>query len=173
MASLWHHLDSWGPDLDVRVSSPLKVVWIIEGTLWFLWHFPPLEVGWFGVFPSPHLVSIFDSLQRDSQLACVWQVLHTSTFPLHRAGSMWKDHLACSVNGEKDRGSPPLTIMFLAITARWRVLLNSHSPNHCSTCQIITWIMLITSYVGRKEKKKIRFGIFQWGHYRDVLMHLL
>lgn len=147
-----------------RVSRPLKVVWIIEGMLWFLWHFPPLEVAWFGVFPSPHLVSIFDSLQRDSQSACVWQMLHTSHVHVSsapRAGSTWKDHLSCWVNGEKDRGSPPLTIMFLAITARWRVLLNSHSPNHCSTCQIITWIILITSYVpGHKEKKKLGFVFF-------------
>lgn len=156
-----------------RVSSPLKVVWIIEGTLWFLWHFPPLEVAWFGVFPSP------PSCQHLWQPAEIWMCMagapykprvHVSSAPT--AGSMWKDHLSCWVNGEKDMGSPPLTIMFLAITARWRVLPNSHSPNHCSTCQIITWIMLITSYVlGHKEKKKIGFVFFN--EDRDVWIHLL
>lgn len=90
------------------------------------------------------------------------------TFSSIRGGMIWGlsfssscQHLSRWVNGEKDQVSPRLTVTFLAITERWRVVLNSHSPNHCSTCQIITWIILIASCVpGHRQRQKKTCFVF-------------
>lgn len=119
MASPWHQLDSSGPDLDVpcRVSCRLKVFWIIKGALWSLWHFPPLEAGWFGVFHSPHLIRIFDRIGRQSGSTHMSDApcKPCACFLCSRARSSVKRSSLTLSKWEKSLLWPALTVMFFPV----------------------------------------------------------